>query len=38
MLPTSGLLLFSPEIDLTADAMAQLDVKLPSMKVPDKVD
>lgn len=38
VLPSSGLLLFSPEIDLTADAMAQLDVKLPDVMVPDKVD
>jgi outer membrane protein len=38
VLPTSGLLLFSPKIDLTADAMTQLDAKLPNVTVPDKVD
>lgn len=38
VLPTSGLLLFSPEIDLTVDAMARLDAKLPYVKVPEKVD
>ena len=38
VLPTSGLLLFSPSIDLTVDAMARLDAKLPSVKVPDRVD
>jgi Skp family chaperone for outer membrane proteins len=38
VLPSSGLLLFSPELDLTADAMAQLDAKLPNVEVPDRVD
>ena len=36
VLPTSGLLLFSPEIDLTADAMASLDAKLPACRCPKR--
>ena len=38
VLPSSGLLLFSPEIDLTAEALLRLDQKLPTIKVPDKLD
>jgi outer membrane protein len=38
VLPTSGLLLFSPSIDLTNDTLAQLDQKLPNVKVPEKAD
>ena len=38
VLPSSGLLLFSPEIDLTAEVLLRLDQKLPSIKVPDKLD
>lgn len=38
VLPTSGLLLFSPKIDLTDEVLAKLDVKLPNVKVPEKVD
>lgn len=38
VLPTSGLLLFSPAIDLTNETLAQLDRKLPNVKVPEKVD
>lgn len=38
VVPTSGLLLFSPQIDITGDVLARLDVKLPNIKVPEKVD
>ena len=38
VLPTSGLLLFAPEIDLTDEAMARLDAKLPNVTVPEKAD
>jgi Skp family chaperone for outer membrane proteins len=38
VLPTSGLLLFAPEIDLTDEAMARLDAKLPDVTVPEKAD
>jgi Skp family chaperone for outer membrane proteins len=38
VLPTSGVLLFAPEIDLTSDVMAKLDAKLPNIVVPEKVD
>ena len=38
VLPSSGLLLFSPEIDLTAEVLVRLDQKLPNIKVPEKVD
>ena len=38
VVPSSGLLLFSPQIDLTADVLARLDLKLPNVKVPEKVD
>jgi Skp family chaperone for outer membrane proteins len=36
VLPSSAVLLFSPQIDLTDDVLAQLDQKLPTVKVPDK--
>jgi Skp family chaperone for outer membrane proteins len=36
VLPSSAVLLFSPRIDLTEDVMAQLDKKLPTVKVPDR--
>ena len=36
VLPSTAVLLFSPQIDLTDDVMTQLDKKLPSVKVPDK--
>jgi outer membrane protein len=38
VVPSSGLLLFSPQIDLTNEVMARLDTKLPNVKVPEKVD
>ncbi|MGD9511913.1 MAG: OmpH family outer membrane protein [Geminicoccaceae bacterium] len=38
VLPSSGLLLFSPDIDLTEDVLVRLDQQLPNIKVPDKVD
>jgi outer membrane protein len=38
VLPSSGLLLFSPRIDLTADVLQRLDAKLPNIKVPEKAD
>jgi outer membrane protein len=38
VLPSSGLLLFSPEIDLTVDVLAGLNAKLPNVQVPEKVD
>lgn len=38
VVPTSGLLLFSPQIDITGDVLARLDIKLPNIKVPEKVD
>ena len=34
VLPTSGLLLFSPKIDLTDEVLARLDQKLPNIRVP----
>jgi outer membrane protein len=36
VLPSSAVLLFSPKIDLTDEVLAQLDRKLPNVKVPDK--
>jgi outer membrane protein len=38
VLPSSGLLLFSPSIDLTDEVLARLDSRLPTVKVPDKVE
>jgi Skp family chaperone for outer membrane proteins len=38
VLPTSGVLLFSPRIDLTEEVLARLDAKVPNIKVPEKVD
>lgn len=38
VLPTSGLLLFSPQIDMTDEVLKQLDRKLPNVKVPEKID
>jgi Skp family chaperone for outer membrane proteins len=38
VLPTSGVLLFSPRIDLTEEVLTRLDSKLPNVKVPDKVE
>lgn len=38
VLPTSGVLLFAPQIDLTAEVIARLDAKLPNVKVPERVD
>lgn len=38
VLPTSGLLLFAPEIDLTGEVMSKLDTKLPHVAVPEKAD
>jgi outer membrane protein len=38
VLPTSGLLLFSPQIDLTEEVLRRLDSKLPNVKVPERVD
>ncbi len=38
VLPTSGLLLFAPEIDLTIEVLARLDAKLPNVAVPEKAD
>lgn len=37
VLPSSGVLLFSPKVDLTRDVIARLDGRLPSVKVPEKV-
>ena len=36
VLPSSGVLLFSPRVDLTQDVISRLDVQLPSVKVPDQ--
>ena len=38
VLPTSGLLLFSPQIDLTEEVLRRLDARLPNVKVPERVD
>jgi Skp family chaperone for outer membrane proteins len=38
VVPTSGLLLFSPKIDLTDEVLAQLDRKLPNIRVPEWVE
>jgi Skp family chaperone for outer membrane proteins len=35
VLPASGVLLFSPKIDITDEVMARLDRKLPSVKLPE---
>ena len=37
VVPSSGVLVFSPEIDMTDDVVAELDRRLPSVKVPEKV-
>jgi outer membrane protein len=37
VLPSSAVLLFSPQIDLTEEVIKRLDGKLPNVKVPDKV-
>lgn len=37
VLPSSGVLLFSPQIDLTQEVIAQLDETLPSVKVPERI-
>jgi outer membrane protein len=37
VLPSSAVLLFSPQIDLTQEVIKRLDGKLPSVKVPEKV-
>jgi Skp family chaperone for outer membrane proteins len=36
VLPSSGVLLFSPTIDLTDAVLSQLDQRLPSVKVPEQ--
>lgn len=38
VLPSSGVLLFSPEIDLTDEVLALLDKRLPDVKVPDRAE
>ena len=38
VLPTSGVLLFAPDIDLTNEVMGRLDTKLPTVAVPDRAD
>lgn len=38
VLPTSGVLLFAPQIDLTGEVIARLDAKLPNVKVPERVE
>jgi Skp family chaperone for outer membrane proteins len=38
VLPTSGVLLFSPQIDLTNEVLSRLDARLPNVKVPERVD
>lgn len=38
VLPSSGLLLFSPEIDLTGEVLERLNQQMPDIKVPEKVD
>ena len=38
VLPTSGLLLFAPDIDLTDEVIARLDSKLPNVTVPERAD
>lgn len=38
VLPASGVLLFSPKIDITDEVLARLDRKLPSVKVPETVN
>ncbi|GBD42710.1 hypothetical protein HRbin40_00165 [bacterium HR40] len=36
VLPSSAVLLFSPQLDLTEEALAALDRRLPEVKVPDR--
>ena len=38
VLPSAGLLLFSPAIDLTEEVLASLNQQLPNVTVPEKVD
>ena len=38
VLPSSGVLLFSPKIDLTEDVLVLLDQRLPDVKVPDEAN
>jgi Skp family chaperone for outer membrane proteins len=38
VLPTSGVLLFSPRIDLTEEVLSRLDTRLPNVKVPERID
>lgn len=38
VLPSSGLLVFSPKIDLTDEVLGRLDKKLPNVKVPEKLE
>lgn len=38
VLPSSAVLLFSPEIDLTVEVMERLDKRLPNVAVPEKVE
>ncbi|MDX6751031.1 OmpH family outer membrane protein [Geminicoccaceae bacterium 1502E] len=38
VLPSSGVLLFAPEIDLTDEVLALLDKRLPNVRVPEKAE
>ena len=38
VLPSSEVLMFAPALDLTEPVLAQLNDRLPNVKVPEKVD
>lgn len=38
VIPSSGVLVYKPEIDLTGEALGRLDANLPSVSVPERVD
>lgn len=38
VLPSAGVLLYAPSIDLTSEVMARLDLRLPTVKVPEKAE
>lgn len=38
VIPSAGVLLFSPKIDITEEVLSQLDRKLPTVRVPEKVE
>ena len=37
VLPSAGVLLFSPQLDITDEVLARLDASLPDVRVPEQV-